>query len=143
MVLLLKIRGGIGMGLSWAVVAFLLGGIPELIGNIWPNSVTSAVDIWPAALAIPAFLGGVGFSIVLAVAGKNTRFEELSLGRFAIFGAIGGALASSFPALLLILGLVSPNVPIGQITLALLGPLSVGGAAVSYTHLTLPTNREV
>ena len=115
------------MGLSWAVVAFLLGGIPELIGNIWPNSVTSAVDIWPAALAVPAFFGGAGFSIVLAVAGKNTRFEELSLGRFAIFGAIGGALASSFPALLLILGLVSPNVPIGQITLALLGPLCVCG----------------
>ena len=71
------------------------------------------------------FFGGAGFSIVLAVAGKNTRFEELSLGRFAIFGAIGGALASSFPALLPILGLVSPNVPIGQITLALLGPLCV------------------
>ena len=97
---LLKIRGGIGVGLSWAVVAFLLGGIPELIGNIWPNPVTNAVDIWPAALAIPAFLGGAGFSIVLAFAGKNTRFEELSLGRFAIFGAMGGALASSFPALL-------------------------------------------
>ena len=137
MVLLLKIRGGIGMGLSWAVVAFLLGGIPELIGNIWPNSVTSAVDIWPAALAIPAFLGGVGFSIVLAVAGKNTRFEELSLGRFAIFGAIGGALASSFPALLLIFGLGSPNVPIGQITLALLGPLSVGGAVAALITLVV------
>ena len=49
------------MGFSWAVVAFLLGGIPELIGNIWPNSVTSAVDIWPAALAVPAFFGGAGF----------------------------------------------------------------------------------
>ena len=135
--LLLKIRGGIGMGLSWAVVAFLLGGIPELIGNIWPNSVTSAVDIWPAALAVPAFFGGAGFSIVLAVAGENTRFEELSLGRLAIFGAIGGALASSFPALLMIFGLVSPNVPLGQITLALLGPLSVGGAVAAWITLVV------
>ena len=135
--LLLKIRGGIGMGLSWAVVAFLLGGIPELIVNIWPNSVTSAVDIWPAALAVPAFFGGAGFSIVLAVAGKNTRFEELSLGRFAIFGAIGGALASSFPALLLILGLGSPNVPIGQITLALMGPLCVCGAVAASITLVV------
>ena len=135
--LLLKIRGGIGMGLSWAVVAFLLGGIPELIGNIWPNSVTNAVDIWPAALAIPAFFGGAGFSIVLALAGENTHFEEFSLGRFAIFGAIGGALASSCPALLLSLGLISPNVPIGQITLALLGPLFVGGAVAAMITLVV------
>ena len=129
--LLLKIRGGIGVGLSWAVVAFLLGGIPELIGNIWPNAITSAVDIWPALLGIAAFLGGVGFSVVLAVAGRNKRFDELSLGRFALLGAIGGALASTFPALLLSLGLGSPNVPLGKITLVILAPLSFGGAAAA------------
>ena len=57
-----RIRGAVGMGLTWAVGWFLVGFAIEMIHNAWPNPLGSLVDIWPAALALPAFIGGVIFS---------------------------------------------------------------------------------
>jgi len=54
-----RIRGAVGMGLTWGVAGFLAGIGIELVHNLWPNPLGSAVDIWPAALAYPGFLGGV------------------------------------------------------------------------------------
>ena len=34
-----RIRGAIGLGLSWAAVGFMTGGVIELIHNIWPNRI--------------------------------------------------------------------------------------------------------
>ena len=48
-----RIRGALGMGLSWAVVGFVGGMGIELIHNLWPNPLGSAIDIWPMALALP------------------------------------------------------------------------------------------
>ena len=135
--LLRRLRGALGMGVSWAALGFLLGGVPELIGNIWPNPISSAVDIWPAVLAFPAFFGGLGFSVVLAIAGRRKRFDELSLGRFALLGAAGGLLASLFPVLVVAVGAATPNVPVWEITLALAGPLSVGGAVAASATLAV------
>ncbi len=84
-----RIRGAVGMGLTWAVVGFLAGIGIEVIHNIWPNPIGSAVDIWPAVLAYPGFFGGVAFSTVLGIAGRRRRFDELSLPRFGFWGRWG------------------------------------------------------
>lgn len=68
-----RIRAAVGMGLTWAVGWALVGGGIELIHNIWLNPLGSLVDIWPAALAYPAFLGGLAFSTVLGVAGASPQ----------------------------------------------------------------------
>lgn len=104
-----RIRGAIGMGLTWAVGGWLVGVAIEVIHNVWPNPLGSLVDIWPATLAYPAFLGGVVFSTVLAIAGRRHRFDELSLARFAAWGALGGLLASLFPAAMVALGLATQH----------------------------------
>lgn len=132
-----RIRGAVGMGLVWAMSGFLLGGAIELIHNIWPNPVGSAVDIWPAVLAYPGFLGGLAFSAVLGLAGRHRRFDELSLPAVAAFGALGGLLVSLVPAAMVALGMATPNVPVWRITLGLLGPFAAGGAIAAAGSLAL------
>ncbi len=133
--LLRRIRGALGMGVTWFVGGFLAGGLIELVHNIWPNPLGGAVDIWPMTLGLPLFVGGILFSFVLAVAGRRRRFDELSIPRFALWGAIGGVLESLFPAVMVGLGLASPNVPLWQITVSMAIPLSVASAVAASTTL--------
>ena len=137
-----RVRGALGMGLTWAVTGFIAGMGIELIHNIWPNPLGSAVDIWPAVLAYPGFFGGVAFSTVLGIAGRRRRFDELSLPGVAIWGAVGGLLVSLIPAALVAIGLATPNVPSLQITVALLGPFTVGGAIAASGSLVLARTAE-
>lgn len=132
-----RIRGALGMGLTWALAGFLAGVGIELIHNIWPNPLGSAVDIWPAALAYPGFFGGVAFSTVLGIAGRRRRFDELSLPGVAVWGAVGGLFVSLIPAAIVVVGLATPGVPVWEITLALLGPFMVGGAVAASGSLAL------
>ena len=132
-----RIRGAVGMGLSWAVVGFLAGVGIELIHGFWPNPIGSAFDIWPMTLAVPGFLGGVAFSAVLGIAGRRRRFDELSLPKVAAWGAVGGLLVSLAPAAVVFIGLATPNVSLWQITLALAGPFSLGGAVAASGTLAL------
>lgn len=126
--LLRRLRGAIGMGISWAAVGFMVGGVIELIHNIWPNPIGSAVDIWPAMLAVPGFLGGLGFSVVLTIAARRRRFDELSMGRFALLGAAGGLIASLVPATLL----AGPRAfPVTSLLAELAGPFVIGGAVAA------------
>jgi hypothetical protein len=103
-----RARGAIGMGLTWAAgwaVAGLLIGVASLILPGIPF-----IEVFDAplpALAIPGFFAGVFFSSVLAVAGRRRRFRELSLPRFAAWGALGGLLLTMFPFALVAVGLAS------------------------------------
>jgi len=132
-----RLRGALGMGLAWALAGFLAGMGIELIHNIWPNSIGRAVDIWPAALAYPGFFGGVAFSAVLGIAGRRRRFDELSLPRVAAWGAVAGLLVSLIPAALVAIGFATPNVPLWQMTIALVGPFTVGGAIAASASLAV------
>jgi hypothetical protein len=89
-----RVRGVFGMGLAWAVGGALVGGLIELIDNILPGALpmASLVDMWPQTLAIPGFLGGVVFAVVLGIVGSRRRFGALSLPRFAAWGAVAGLL---------------------------------------------------
>jgi hypothetical protein len=82
------------MGLIWALGGFGVGAAIELLDNVLPGglAMASAVDMWPQTLAIPSFLGGVVFAVVLGVAGARRRFDELSLPRFTAWGAVAGLL---------------------------------------------------
>jgi hypothetical protein len=117
-----RIRGALGVGVSWALGWALIGG--TLMEGIFdPHG--EILDMWPQTLAIPGFLLGVVFSVVLWATAGRRRFDELSVPRFAALGAAAGALLGSavltagiFPALPLLLraGIV-------------LGPLTVLSAA--------------
>lgn len=85
-----RLRGALGMGLTWAGAGALMGGVMEAIANFVPA--LNAVDMWIPVFAIPGFVGGVLFSVVLGIAGRNRRFDQLSLPLFAAWGAVPGVL---------------------------------------------------
>lgn len=88
-----RIRGAVGMGLTWALVwapaAVLIGLFVDPDGSM--------DEMWPAIGAYPGFLGGVVFSMVLAIAARRRRLDELSLSRVAAWGAAAGLLVGVLP----------------------------------------------
>jgi hypothetical protein len=108
-----RVRGALGTGLTWAagwaVFGVLIGVMSNLIPGPWWISFFDVFDAPLPALAMPGFIGGVLFSIVLASAGHNRKFSELSIPRFAAWGAVGGFLLSLIPAALVAAGLANTD----------------------------------
>jgi hypothetical protein len=107
-----RIRGAIGMGLTWAagwaVFGILIGISSRLFPDILPwDAFFNVFDAPLPALAVPGFVGGALFSIVLGIAGRGRKFSDLSVPAFAAWGAFGGLMLSLLPALLVALGLAS------------------------------------
>jgi hypothetical protein len=84
-----RIRGAVVVGLTWAVGWGLVG---LLVMETFVDSHGRIADIWPMVLGIPGFLGGVIFSVMLGMADGRRRFNDLSLPRFGVLGAVTGAL---------------------------------------------------
>jgi hypothetical protein len=77
------------MGLTWAAAWFGAGLILLLIVGV------GAADVpFPLFFALLGFLAGVTFSGVLGIVEGRRRFDQMSLRRFAVWGAIGGLLLS-------------------------------------------------
>jgi hypothetical protein len=98
------------------------------------------------ALAIPGFVGGALFSAVLGIAGRRRRFDELSLPRFAAWGALGGLLLSLVPAALVAVGLASLGgkaiLGLWQFTAVISAPLMLLSAASAAGSLMLARRAE-
>ena len=86
------IRKAVGMGLIWAAAWFGAGMILLVIVGL------DAADVpFPIGFGLLGFLAGVTFSCVQAVIGGRERggdhrFDEASMGRFVLAGAIAGLL---------------------------------------------------
>ena len=139
-----RVRGALGMGLTWAagwaLAGVLIGVTSRLLPGLPWDSFFEFFDAPLPALAIPGFFGGVLFSTVLGIAGRRRRFDELSLPRFAAWGAVGGLLLSLVPAALVAVGLASPGRPdlgLLQITAAISGPLTLLSAVSATGSLML------
>ena len=90
-----RIRGAIGIGLSWAAGWGVVGAVLWVGLSVWFPSVFSLVpSVLSSAivLGVLGFGGGATFSVVFAVAEGRRRFDELSLPRFTWWGAVGGSL---------------------------------------------------
>jgi hypothetical protein len=126
-----RLRGALGMGLIWAAGGVAIGGLIELLDNVLPAGlpITSRVDMWPQTLAIPGFFGGLIFAVVLMIAGGRSRLEELSMPRFAAWGAIAGLLMGGVA--------MSIGAPV-----AFLGITALVGAAAGSSYLLLARRAE-
>ena len=88
-----RVRGAVAMGLVWAMI---WAPVAVVIGLVLDPD-DSMDEMWVLIGAYPGFIGGVAFSIVLSIAARDRRFEELSVARFAGWGALAGALVGSIP----------------------------------------------
>jgi len=126
-----RIRGAVGMGLTWAVGwAVVGGGVME--GLVDPHG--KILDMWPQTLAIPGFLSGAVFSMLLWVAGGRRRFDELSLSRFGAWGAVAGLLLGVFAVGT---GAASGVLPLWLRAAAIIGPVTLLSAASAVGSLAL------
>ena len=122
-----RIRGAVGMGLLWAITWFSAGLLLLLVVGI------GAADVpFPVFFAFLGFIGGVTFSAILAIGEGRRRFDQMSLPRFAGWGAAGGFLLS--------VGLAAA---IGWDSFLALGPiLALSGAACAAGSLALARRAE-
>jgi hypothetical protein len=135
-----RARGVIGMGATWAVAWALFGigvGVTSLLTPFLPwDAFFRVYDAPLPTLAIPGFIGGCLFSVVVMVAERHRRVEELSMARVAGWGGLGGFLVSLLPAALVNgdLGTAAVGVGILPLTAMIAVPLtlvSAGSAALS------------
>ena len=87
--LLRRIRGAIGMGVTWAAAWSVAGLVPRWLLGINPDAP------FPLIFAVLGFVAGVTFSGLLMLTAGRRRFDQMSLPRFAGWGAIGGLLLSA------------------------------------------------
>ena len=139
-----RVRGATGVGLTWAVAWAFVGLLIGLASNLLPGLPWNAFfDVFDAplpALAIPGFLGGAFFSLVLGIAERRRRFDQLSVLRFAAWGALGGLLLSLLPAALVIAGLATPadgDAGLWRLTALASGPLILLSAVSASGSLLL------
>ena len=139
-----RIRGAVGMGLTWAagwaLAGVLIGVTSKLLPGLPWDWFFEVFDAPLPALAIPGFFGGVFFSMVLGIAGRRRRFRELSLPRFAAWGALGGLLLTLFPFALVAVGLASregSDLGAWQIISAISGPFILLSAVSASGSLML------
>ena len=94
-----RARGAIGMGVIWAAAWSAAGMVPRWLFGI------NADAPFPLIFGVLGFIAGVTFSGVLVLTeGRRRRFDEMSLPRFAGWGAIGGLLLSALFAMAASLG---------------------------------------
>lgn len=86
-----RIRGAIGVGLTWAAVWGLVGGLIGLVMGFAEFGFDVALFFARQNAAI-GFVGGATFAAMLRLAEGRHRFDELRIGRFAGWGGLGGFL---------------------------------------------------
>ena len=137
-----RIRGAVGLGLTWAAAwfgAFAIYWItPAVVGG------TLSFGLVAGLLSVAVLMGGIGFvggaifSTVLGIAGRRSRFDELSLPRFAAWGALGGLLVC------LVATLVFGDPVEGVLWLATVGTLlGAGSSAGSLALARMADDREL
>jgi len=117
------------MGLTWGFAWFAAGMVLLLI--VGPD----AADVpFPVGFGFLGFLAGVTFSALLALTEGRRSFEQMSLPRFAAWGAAGGLLFS---------GIFVPLAGLGAGALLGLGPVfAVAGAGCAAGSLALARRAE-
>lgn len=81
-----RIRGALGMGITWAAAWSAVGLVPRLVLGFNPDAP------FPIIFGVLGFVAGVAFSVLVVLAEGRRRFDEISLPRFAAWGAAGGLL---------------------------------------------------
>jgi hypothetical protein len=126
-----RIKAAVGIGLTWAVAwaagLFIIAGVAYLVaGYTWaPTMVDLLVNVGMSGAM--GFVAGTSFSVVLGITERHHTFAQLSILRFASWGALGGlALAAVFS--LVTLGLTPLDVFKAGVVAALLGSGSAAGS---------------
>jgi hypothetical protein len=84
-----RIRGAIGLGFTWGVAWSGAGFVLAVVTRFRADAP------FPLIFGVLGFVAGVIFSAVLALTERGRTLDQMSLPRFAGWGAIGGLLLSA------------------------------------------------
>ncbi|MDP3775716.1 MAG: hypothetical protein Q8Q85_15765 [Gemmatimonadales bacterium] len=130
-----RIRGAVLMGLTWAVVWVPVGLLISMIVD--PDG--SMDEPWILVGAYPGFLSAVVFSMVIWIAERRRRFDELSPTRVGAWGAVAGLLVGMVP---FVAGSNSTNLPTWLLMFAIIGPITLLSAVSAGGSLALARRAE-
>ena len=84
-----RIRGVIGIGVTWAAAWALVGAVPRWLFGFNTDAP------FPIIFGVLGFIAGVIFSGLLMLTEGRRGFDEMKISRFAAWGAVGGVLLSA------------------------------------------------
>lgn len=84
-----RIRGAIGMGVTWGAAWSAAGLVPRWVLGFNPDAP------FPLVFGVLGFIAGVTFSGLLVLTEGRRSFDQMSLPRFAACGAMGGLVLSA------------------------------------------------
>ena len=88
-----RIRGAIGMGLTWAAGWAPIGAVTGWITGAFLGFPPGVVTVnYAVTFGVLGVIGGTIFATVLRLAEGGRSFDQLSLPRFVAWGALGGLL---------------------------------------------------
>lgn len=122
-----RVRGAVGTGLTWAVV---WAPVAVVVGTQVIDPTDKMDEMWFMVGALPGFISGVLFSMVLTTVARRRHLNELSIARTAGWGALAGLMTGVLPFLLGDRG-GAPVLPLAMVvvpTLTLLSALSAAGS---------------
>ena len=126
-----RIRGAIGIGLTWAVGWAPVGAVTGLIiGVVFGLPLGGIAANYAELFGVLGFIGGTMFSTVLRIADGRHRFDQLSLPRFALWGAVGGLSLSALAVTAGVVGLGGIT-PLTVVVVSAAGLLGAGSATGS------------
>ena len=133
-----RIRGAVGMGLTWAVAWSPVGLIfAAVLGSLE----VLAYVVFGGMFAVAGLIGGGAFSVVLGIAERRRTFDQMSLPRFAGWGALGGLLLSVL--LLNSGGGAGGSALVGVVMVSLFTLMGAGSAAGSLALARRADDREL
>ena len=138
-----RIRGAFGTGLTWAAGWFGVGAIVGVVGLTMgvPGGLGLVVG-GSLAYAGLGFLGGAAFSVILGITEGRRRFDQMSLPRFTVWGAMGGGFLSIlWGTLMVTVGAQSLAFATAFVVLVTL--LGAGSAAGSLALARMADDREL
>ena len=131
-----RVRGALLMGVIWAVlwmpVGLLIGALVDPDGAM--------DEPWVLVGTYPGFLAGVLFSVVLGIAARRRKLDDLSVAKVARWGAAAGVLIGSLP---FVLGDASGSAkPLWWLPVAVVGSITVLSTVSATASLVLAKRSE-
>jgi hypothetical protein len=142
-----RIRGAVGMGLTWAAGWAPLGAILGLFNFASGAAAFGSGPAWLAAtsalFAAAGFVCGVTFSTALGITEGRRRFDQMSIPRFAGLGAVGGLLVGGLLVTLSVSLGGTPGLVDLFVNMGIVGLLGAGSSAGSLALARRAEGREL
>lgn len=129
-----RTRAAFGIGLTWAVGWAPVGAITGLITGVVLGFPLGGITAnYAAMFGWLGFVAGTWFCTVLRIAEGRRRFDQLSVPRFAVWGAVVGLSLGTLAVTLGVVGLGG----ITPLTVAVVGAAGLLGAGSATSSLVL------